>query len=137
LAAIAAWGLSSVMSRVATRTRSSLSATALSTFLGLPFLYLAAAVESRAQAADLSLNVVWAVIYIGLFPSVVAYLSWNEGVRRVGPARATAFFNMLPVFGALFGVVLLGEPFGAPQIIGGALIVCGSLFAAWGDLRGR
>jgi drug/metabolite transporter (DMT)-like permease len=135
LAAIASWGLYSVMSRVATRTRSSLSATALSTFLGLPFLYLAAAVESRAQTVDLSLNLVWAAIYIGLFPSVVAYLSWNEGVRRVGPARATAFFNMLPAFGALFGVVLLGEPFGAPQIIGGALIVCGSLFAAWDDLR--
>jgi drug/metabolite transporter (DMT)-like permease len=136
-AAVAAWGLYSVMSRVATRARSSLSATALSTFLGLPFLLLAAALEGRGQQANLSLNVVLAAIYIGLFPSVVAYLSWNEGVRRVGPARATAFFNMLPAFGALFGVLLLGETFGAPQIIGGALIVSGSLFAASSDLLRR
>jgi drug/metabolite transporter (DMT)-like permease len=122
------------MSRVATRTRSALSATALSTFLGLPFLFLAAAAEGNVRPPAVSLGVVLAVIYIGLFPSVVAYLAWNEGVRRVGPARATAFFNMLPAFGALFGVMLLGEPFGAPQIVGGALIVSGSLFAAWNDL---
>jgi drug/metabolite transporter (DMT)-like permease len=136
LAAITAWGLYSVMSRVATRTRSSLSATALSTFLGLPLLFVASAIEWGTRPPSPSPQLVLAVIYIGLFPSVVAYLSWNEGVRRVGPGRATAFFNMLPAFGALFGVLLLGEPFGPPQLVGGALIVSGSLFAAWDDLRG-
>ncbi len=135
LGAVAAWGLYSVLSRIATRARSSLSATALSTFLGLPFLLLAAAFEGSTRAPEISPGVIAAIIYIGLFPSVVAYMAWNEGVRRVGPARATAFFNMLPVFGALFGVLLLGEPFGLPQIVGGALIIFGSLFAAWGDLR--
>ncbi len=135
LGAVAAWALYSVLSRVATRDRSSLSATALSTFLGLPFLLVAAVFEGSTRTPEISLGVIAAIVYIGLFPSVIAYMAWNEGVRRVGPARATAFFNMLPVFGALFGVLLLGEPFGAPQIVGGALIIFGSLFAAWGDLR--
>jgi drug/metabolite transporter (DMT)-like permease len=135
LAAITSWGVYSVMSRVATRTRSSLSATAHSTFLGLPLLLVAAAIEAGARPPAVTPATILAVVYIGIFPSVVAYLSWNEGVRRVGPAKATAFFNMLPVFGALFGVVLLNEPFGPPQIAGGALIIAGSLFAAWDDLR--
>jgi len=135
LAAITGWGLYSVASRVSTRTRSSLSATALSTFLGLPLLLVASAAEWRVQPPHLTPGLVLAAIYIGIFPSVIAYLAWNEGVRRVGPARATAFFNMLPAFGALFGVLLLGEPFGTSQLVGGALIVSGSLFAAWDDLR--
>jgi drug/metabolite transporter (DMT)-like permease len=135
LAAIASWGAYSTMSRVATRTRSSLSATALSTFLGLPLLLVAAAAEADLHPPAVTPVTILAVVYIGIFPSVVAYLSWNEGVRRVGPAKATAFFNMLPVFGALFGVWLLNEPFGPPQIAGGALIIAGSLFAAWEDLR--
>ena len=38
------------------------------------------------------------------WPGWVAYLAWNEGVRRVGPGKATAFYNMLPVYGTLLGV---------------------------------
>ena len=75
------------------------------------------------------------MLYIGVFPSVVAYLSWNEGVRRVGPGKATAFYNMLPVFGAALGVLFLGEPFGVAQLLGGALIIVGSLVAVWASLR--
>ena len=76
-----------------------------------------------------------AAIYIGVFASVVAYLAWNEGVRRVGPGKATAFYNMLPVYGTLLGVFFLHEPFGPAQLVGGALIIGGSLLAVWNDLR--
>jgi drug/metabolite transporter (DMT)-like permease len=134
--AILSWGIYSVLSRVATRSRSALSASALSTFFGLPLLLVAALAELPTRPVDASPALLAAIIYIGIFPSVVAYLSWNEGVRRVGPAKATAFFNMLPVFGALFGVLLLDEPFGWSQLVGGAMIILGGLFAASDDLLG-
>jgi drug/metabolite transporter (DMT)-like permease len=76
-----------------------------------------------------------AVVYIGIFPSGVAFLSWNEGVRRVGPNRAMVFYNMLPVYGSILGVILLGESLGAQHFIGGGLIVAGSLMAIWPELR--
>ena len=135
LAAIAAWGLYSIMARTVTRARSTFSATWLSTLLGLPLLYPAAIWEWQARAPVLDLPVVLAVIYIGIFPSVVSFLAWNEGVRRVGPSRATAFYNMLPVFGVLIGVMGLGETFSVVQLIGGGLIVVGGLSAVWVDLR--
>ena len=135
LAAVLTWGLYSALSRIVTRTRSAVAATALSSIFGLPLLYPAAFLEWRAHPPTLSLAVIGAAIYIGIFPSAVAYLAWNEGVRRVGPGKATAFYNMLPVFGALLGVLLLGEPFGLAQLLGGALIIAGSLIAVWRDLR--
>ncbi len=76
-----------------------------------------------------------AVIYIGIFPSGVAFLSWNEGVRRVGANRAMVFYNMLPVYGSILGVILLGEPFGLQHFIGGGLIIGGSFIAIWPELR--
>jgi len=66
---------------------------------------------------------------------VIAMLAWNEAVRRVGPGNVTAFYNMLPVYGALLGVLVLGEPFGPAQLVGGGLIIAGSLVSTWGDFR--
>ncbi len=131
LAAVTTWGFYSILSRVVTRARSALSATILSTWFGLPFLFPAAAWEWQVRPPTLSLSVVLAVIYIGVFPSVVSFLSWNEAVRRIGPARVTAFYNMLPVYGAALGIAALGEPFGWPQLVGGGLIIAGSLTSVW------
>jgi len=134
LTAVVIWGLYSVMSRVVTRSRSALSVTMLSTWLSLPMLYPAAVWEWRARPPTLSLPVMLAVVYIGVFPSVVSFLAWNESVRRLGPGKVMAFYNMLPVFATLIGVLLLGEPFSLSQLAGGGLIISGSLISAWADL---
>ena len=71
-----------------------------------------------------------AVIYTGLFTSVVAYLAWNAGVARLGAQRAGAFLHLVPLFGAVLSMVLLGEP---PQLFHAAglmLIVAGVTVAA-------
>jgi drug/metabolite transporter (DMT)-like permease len=62
---------------------------------------------------------------------------WNEGVRRVGPEGAMAFYNMLPVFGVLLAAIFLGEQVVAGQWLGGSLIIAGALVAAlWGRRSG-
>jgi drug/metabolite transporter (DMT)-like permease len=45
----------------------------------------------------------------------------------VGPTRAMAFYNMLPVYGALLGALFLGEALGVGQVMGGALVIGGGL----------
>lgn len=62
--------------------------------------------------------------YIILFPSVGAYALWNLGARRIGPARAGVFLNLLPVFTVLISV-LLGQALTPALIGGGALVVAG------------
>ena len=78
---------------------------------------------------------VFAVIYTGLFTSVAAYLAWNAGVQRLGAQRAGAFLHLVPLFGALLSVLLLGEE---PKLFHGAgllLIVAGVTLAARPSLR--
>jgi drug/metabolite transporter (DMT)-like permease len=135
LIAVVFWGLYSVISRKATRTRTVFSVTTISTWIGLPFFLGAAAVGSEPATINWSWHLVLAVVYIGIFPSGVAFLSWNEGVRRVGANRAMVFYNMLPVYGSILGVILLGESLGAEHFIGGGLILAGSLMAIWPELR--
>lgn len=39
----------------------------------------------------------WDLAYVVLFGAVVAVLGWNAGVRRLGPANAALFMNLVPV----------------------------------------
>lgn len=123
------WSLYSVLARIVTRTRSVVSATAFSTWLALPFLYPAMWREWRAAPPALTPALGLTLLYIGVFPAFVAFLAWNEGVRRAGPSGAMAFYNMLPVYGALLSALFLGESLGAEQITGGALVIAGGLIA--------
>ena len=44
---------------------------------------------------------------VGIFPTVIAFWSWNESIRRIGAGRAMAIYNMLPIYGTLFGIIFL------------------------------
>lgn len=130
LTAMVMWGIYSILGRIATRTLSSLQVSGLSTWFALPALVVAAAWEWRSNTPALSTTVILSAIYIGVFPTVVGFLSWNEGIRRIGPNQAMAFFNTLPIFGALWGYLLLGEALSANTFIGGSFIIIGGLIAA-------
>jgi drug/metabolite transporter (DMT)-like permease len=133
LGAVALWALYSVLGRKVMRNRSALSATALSDFLGLPFLILAAVWEMQNTPADARPGLVLAIVYIGIAPTVIGFLSWNAGVRRLGASGAMVFYNTLPLYGGLLAYLLLGESVGLASVVGGGLIIGGGLWAAKKD----
>lgn len=123
------WGLYSVISRAATRYRSTLSATSISTWMAIPMLIPLAVIEVRSNPLDITFPIVIAALYIGIFPTVIAFWSWNESIRRIGAGRAMAFYNMLPIYGTLFGIIFLKESPTLYFLIGGVLVIAGSLLA--------
>jgi drug/metabolite transporter (DMT)-like permease len=135
LGAVFLWSIYSVLGRRVMRSRSALSATALSAFLGLPFLLLAAVWECWVSPVELTWPLVLIIFYIGLVPTVIGFLSWNAGVRRLGASGAMVFYNTLPLYGALLGYLFLGESIGRAHLLGGALIVGSGLWAARGPKR--
>ncbi len=132
LGSVALWGVYSILGRQVMRRRSPLSATAMSAFVGLPVLVIGAVWESQVFPLHVGSGLVLAVLYIGVAPTVVGFLAWNAGVRRLGASGAMVFYNTLPLYGACLGSLLLGEHLGAAHLLGGALIVGGGVWAAWG-----
>ena len=63
--------------------------------------------------------------YLALFPSIIAYICWNQAVAMVGPNVAGFFNPVIPVFGILFAVAFLGEPLRAYHLAGFALVLGG------------
>ncbi len=133
--AVALWSLYSVLVRRVMRQRSALSATALSTFMALPLLLMAATWEIYHLGVRLSPQLAVAILYIGIAPTVVGFLSWNEAIRRLGSSGAMVFYNTLPLYGALLGIMLLGETVSWSYLVGGVLIIGGGLYAARGQQK--
>jgi len=67
--------------------------------------------------------------YAALGPAFLAQLFFMRGVEIVGPGRAGVFVNLVPVFGAIMAVALLGEPFAGFQLLALALVVGGIVVA--------
>ena len=69
------------------------------------------------------------LFYAALFPSLIAQIFFMRGVQLIGPGRAGVFVNLVPVFGALLAVLLLGETFALYHAVALVLVVAGIAIA--------
>lgn len=79
-------------------------------------------------------RVLASLLYLGVFPSVVAFMLYNRAIAVVGPQRAAGFLYLMPAFGALLSIVVLGEDMHVFHAVGLSAILGGILT---GTLRGR
>jgi drug/metabolite transporter (DMT)-like permease len=88
-------------------------------------------VETAVRGAfALAPNVVGAMIYLALFPTLLATFFWNLAVRALGPNRAAIFVNLIPISGATLAVIFLDERLYAYHFWGAAFVFTGIYFAA-------
>jgi drug/metabolite transporter (DMT)-like permease len=69
------------------------------------------------------------LVYVALGPAFAAQIFYMRGVELIGPGRAGVFVNLVPVFGAIMAVVLLGESFAAYHVVALILVVGGIAIA--------
>jgi drug/metabolite transporter (DMT)-like permease len=71
-----------------------------------------------------------AFIYVGIFPSVLAYFCLNRGIELIGANRAAPFIHLMPVFGSVLAILFLGERLQLFHAAGYALVLTGVVLAA-------
>lgn len=71
------------------------------------------------------------VAYAVLFPSLLSQLFYARGLELIGANRASLFINLIPLFGALGSVLILGETLQGFHLIAGALVIIGIVLAEW------
>lgn len=90
-----------------------------------------------AKLADMS-GTVWLVIaYVAIFPSMFSQVAYARGVELVGANRAAPSHNLIPVFGAVGSIVLLGESLELYHVIAAVIIVAGIVLAEYAARRAR
>jgi len=120
------WAVYTLAGRQATARYGSVSAnvyaTAAGTVLLLPFTFLDG---GWARLGDATAGAIAGIVYLAVIGTVVAFVAFYEGVRLIGAARAASFALLVPIFGVLSSVFVLGEPLRATLAIGGAIVIAG------------
>lgn len=105
-------------------------------FSGIPPLGMAIGQLTAATALLLPLSVAGVptrvpsptvtlcVLGLALLSTAAAYLIYFRLIENVGPTSTVAVTLLVPVFGLLFGVLLLDEPFGPGTLTGLGMILC-------------
>jgi len=77
------------------------------------------------------------IVYVAIFPSVLAFIFWNRAVRDIGATRAGSFIHLMPVFSSILAIIFLGESIELFHLQGIGLVFGGIFLATYRGRRRR
>ncbi len=104
---------------------SAITNTAVLIFCSLLLLAIPAVMEFRVMNTGLSLVAMAAIVYYGVFATVLAYLLWTSAVGKVSGSTAGAATAAMPASSVILAVVVLGESPHWQHLAGCLLIISG------------
>jgi drug/metabolite transporter (DMT)-like permease len=126
LAAALSWAFYTVLLRKRPKQIDPVPFLTILVLIGLVFLSPIYLWEIRSGASfQLSPAVFSSFGYVALFPSVVAYVFWNNSVAVVGANKAGIFMHLMPVFSIVLAFIFLGETLAVYHLVGMMLIFSG------------
>jgi drug/metabolite transporter (DMT)-like permease len=90
------------------------------------FACLAPALLVAAPPAPPDAGVAASALALGVLCTGLAYLMYFRLVKNVGATSALTVTFLIPLFGILWGVLFLDEPFGPSVLAGGAAVLVGT-----------
>ncbi|MGD7044428.1 DMT family transporter [Jeotgalibacillus proteolyticus] len=121
LSAVLLWSLYSILGRVKAGIPPIASLT-VSAAIGL--ILITPAVVYIGLPETLSTQGKLGLLYMGLFPSVGAFVFWNISLRHTNASGVGIYLYLIPVFTAIISLIL-GETITWVQIAGGILVFIG------------
>jgi drug/metabolite transporter (DMT)-like permease len=120
------WGLYSILAKTRMKTHSALETTAMGIFFGTMLFFPGAMIEQFWTLPIMTDPAFWVnVLYMGIFVTVLGFLFYFLGIKNLGASKAAVFISLVPVFGSLFSILLLSEPFYPTFLIGLILVIIG------------
>ncbi|WP_417425089.1 DMT family transporter [Hoeflea sp.] len=105
--------------------------------LGTMMLIPIALMAEGAPPTDLSSQSIAALLFLGIFPTGIAYILRFHLIRAIGYSRFSLSINFVPVFGVALGVIILGEKLSLSLVIAVCLVLSGLLVARGGTAQLR
>jgi drug/metabolite transporter (DMT)-like permease len=117
------WAIYTLAGKEALKKNSPLQATAWAALTGLAMLIIFAFSEPIPEVVP---SKVWiALAYLGVVGTVVAFVWYYDGIKKIGATRTSIFNNLVPVFALMLSVWILREEVSWYTWLGGLLVVGG------------
>lgn len=71
-----------------------------------------------------------ALIYLSVGCSIVAFLLYNLGLRKLSASISVSLMNLVPVLGLIFSILILHESVSTIQILGGVIVIIGVILSS-------
>lgn len=132
-AAVISWSIYSILMKKFGVNLPKRSTFIITMYIGILVLIPFALFERTYQPVSLtslSSEMIFGVIYLGIFPSIISFICWNEGVMQVGPGKASNYLHLIVLFTTILAILVGGETLTLTQISGGFFILTGVLVAS-------
>jgi drug/metabolite transporter (DMT)-like permease len=126
LGCVASWVLYSLIGKTTVAHISPLVSVCYSSIAGTLMLAVPAFSEGLAgQIGTFGLSEWGGLIYLSLFGTVLALTWYIEGIKRIGPTKASIFINFVPVSAVFLSFLILQEPLTSSLLVGLVLVSSG------------
>ena len=98
-------------------------ATTFGAIFSLPFFVYDLSINNFNY--DFEINSIYAIIYLGIFPTAIAFQFRYYITKTSGPVFLSYVAYLIPVFAVIWGYILLSEKIGLQSLIGIFLILLG------------
>jgi drug/metabolite transporter (DMT)-like permease len=117
------WAVYTLAGKEYLKTSSPITATAWASITGC--LMLLAFSVFEPSPVNVPADAVWALVYLGVIGTVLAFIWYYQGVVKIGATRTAVFSNLIPVFAMLLSVLILKEDVEPYSYVGAALVIGG------------
>lgn len=126
LGAVASWAVYTLAGRAAIARFGSVDANVHATACGALLLVPVTFVGGGWSPLGHAPASAWgSIAYLSIGGTVLGFVAFYEGVRLIGSARASSFALLVPIFGVLSSVAVLGERLRPALAVGGVLVLAG------------
>lgn len=123
---VLSWVAFSLIGKSVMSDLSPIVAVTYSSVIGAAFLFVPAYFEGMTSGlANYSVSEWMGIVYLGFFGTVLGFVWYYEGIKKIGPSRASLFINFVPVSAVFLAFIIVKEPVTISLLIGTILVSAG------------
>ncbi|QKJ21692.1 DMT family transporter [Poseidonibacter lekithochrous] len=121
------WALYCILLKFKPKDLNAFDFLSITTFIGIVILYILFSLQGFSFEFSFvsSDEVLYSLIYMVIFPSLLSFYFWNESTVAIGANKAGQFTHLMSIFGAILAFLLLGERLEFYHFIGITFIAIG------------
>jgi len=123
---VLSWAAYSLIGKSILTRLTPLDSVTWSSIIGTGALIVPAFMEGLpSKIGTISMSSWVSIFYLGVFGTVLGFVWYYKGIRKIGPSRASQFINLVPVSAILLAALILEEPLTPSLLVGGVLVLAG------------